>query len=133
MTYSITPNVLSVGNHLKFNNHIIKITEIQKENLIIEFQDGTRLYSPYSDVKGINTESSVLSSLGLTKISSKKILLHTQDIFEIDIKGKKYFLKGLIFDDSIIWRFDNFLSFHYIHQLQNICSLVNPEYELKFF
>ena len=126
----ISSNTLSIGNYVIFNGHTVKVKGLQTDELLVEFSDGTLLPVTYITVRPVDTLSHVLVSAGLKLQSSEEILSHTKEVYSIDILGKKYLITGLLLKDSTIWKFDNFISFHYFHQLQNICRLVNENFEL---
>lgn len=133
MEYPVTKEVLSPLNHVQYRGHTVKIKELHEYELIIQYSDATLLPVLYDNIQPIRTVSNVLISAGLTLQSSSKILNHTKEIYELNVLGKRYLITGMIFEDHNIWRFDMFLSFHYFHQLQNICRLVNPTFDLKLF
>lgn len=130
----IISRTLQQGNFLHYYNSTVRIAELHTNECIIQFEDGTLLPVGYDRLSPIFMESNMLLSLEcITKISDKKYPLHVKEIYKIDVLGKGYFIHVLEHKDSIICRFDSFISFRYVHELQNICTLVNEEFVLSLF
>jgi len=121
-----------IGNNVYYNNHYVKLLELYKDKCLIQYQDGTQLYVSYNEIKPIVLEDKVLKDWGSKVVTERVYEFHKMRSYEVNVRGKIYFLKGYIYADNSIWHF-NTMSLHYFHQLQNLCKIINPEYDPGLF
>jgi len=130
----IDPNKISIGVNVKYGSSIVKITEIRQDIGEISFDDGTRLPVNYDKLEPIDLQPHVLNEI--KKNSPIKIkdhgLLHREYIFNIDLGGKKFPLRGWSFNKNIIWQFCT-ISVYTLDQVQTISKMIYPDHDFKYF
>jgi len=131
--------MLELGNYVIASGHYVQIKELYQDNLMIEYPDRTRVTTEYSNIRFVELGSDVLKKLydgadpvcRLIKVTDHP--LHRKEEFEIDLRGKKFRLHGYLYNDISVWSFINTFTLHYVHQLQNAVSILNPAVELTLY
>ena len=121
------------GNYVLFNNEeIMRVDGISKDLLDLTDENGTVYSLPYSKISGLPLSREIMKKfkVGATSIETK--LLHTKIIYDISINGKIYRFFGHQYKDKHIWSFKD-ITIHYMHEFQNLLSLIEPRYKLKLF
>lgn len=127
---------LQINNYLYHGAHEVQVDETHQDGPVIRFSDGTKIKTRYEDTRFVELGSNVLirlKSLGkpiCSMIKTTKELLHTKEDYSVNIGGKIFFLNGYLYNDKSIWQFSNIVTLHYLHQLQNLVGILNPEVEL---
>ena len=124
---------LQIGNYVKYYNSTVSIAELRASDCVIRFADGTLLAVWYDQASPIFTESHVLVQIGCTLLNRTELPLHKKSVYKMDILGRNYFIHMIEHSDHIILRFENYFAFRYLHELQNICTLINPEFSIDLF
>jgi len=129
----ITSRGFQIGNYLKYYAQVVSIAELRTSDCVIRFTDGTLLAVWYDQLSYLAMESDVLVQIGCTLLSKTELPLHKKSVYKMDILGRNYFIHMIEHSDRIILRFDSWgFTFRYLHELQNICTLVNPKFVLQF-
>jgi hypothetical protein len=130
--------MLELGNYILLSGHHVKIKELYQDGLRVEYPDRTLVNTKYEDIRFIELGSNVLKKLCdiegnyVCKLQKKhQHPLHEKEFYEVNLKGKKFYLHGYLYDDISIWHFINTFTLHYLHQLQNTITLLNPTVELS--
>ena len=133
-------NHLSQGNYVYYSGGtIVQIKELHKDNIVeVCYPDGTLVGTPERNLRFIElTGSNVLLRLksegGLPVFSllkTVKHLYHMKEDYSMNIAGMRFFLSGFIYEDKSIWNFSHSVTLHYLHQLQNLVSILNADFQL---
>lgn len=135
--------MLEVGNYVainkgKFSGHIVLIKSILSYDLISVYhgEENIQLYS--DEIRFIELSSDILLKLKdpeypgqlASRLKVHEYDLHTKEDWILDLRGKKFYLHGFLQEKISIWSFGNIITIHYLHQLQNLVKLLNPEIDI---
>lgn len=128
----------SIGNYFYLSGKEIIIKELHQNNYItIGYNDGVLLRVEDKDLRYIELGSNVLSRLTsegrvISKLlRSTELELHRKDDYAIDLRGKTFYMSGYLFEHKSIFYFSQTITLHYLHQFQNLISILNPEVSLE--
>jgi len=128
--------MLQLGNYVILSGHQVKIKELYQQELLVELEDRTLLRTDYASIRFIELGSNVLCHLMddgkkvCRLLKSTDFDLHRKEDYEINLRGKRFYLHGFLYNDISIWQILNVLTIHYLHQLQNVTKILCPGVDL---
>ena len=128
MIFEQASRIFSPGNYVRYYNSVTRVAELRSTEVVIFFDDGTLLPVDYGSLEGITLEPNVLLKIGCTRVSKYQYDLHMKEIYKLDVLGKVYYIHIIQFDDQLLLRLENFISLRFLHELQNILTVINPEF-----
>jgi hypothetical protein len=108
---------------------LVRITSISYDKLNVEL-NGSIISLGYDEVYPVILTESLIEAMGFRKIKKTEYALHQMVSYEKTINGKMYYAKVFIYKDSILWNMKE-LSFKYVHQMQNILSIIESSYVIS--
>jgi hypothetical protein len=122
-----------LGNYtLLFDTYKVKIIGLAEHYVRVIMPDHLTYVSESVDwdkVRPIDLTEEILLSIGFTFVTSKEYEHHKMTNYEIRINGKFYYIRGFLVNEEYLWSFLG-LTLHYLHQLQNILSIIEPTYNV---
>ena len=113
---------IQYGSHFYYQDKIVKVVALSKDYITIQFEDKTFLPVLYSQIRPLELESNVLLRYGF--ISTKDNV-----IYEINIPNSYCYL----YLDNNKWFVGTKFQIHYLHQLQSLIRLLDPNIDACFF
>jgi hypothetical protein len=118
-----------LGNYIKLlEGTVVKITTISQDNVEVILND-KQIKLEYGQIYPIIISEEIMQSFGFKRLRKTEYSLHKMISYEKIINGKMYYPKVFIYNDNIIWHMKD-ISFKYVHQLQNILSIIEPKYKI---
>ena len=128
-------------NKGKYTGHIVQIKSILSHDLFCVYPAEGDSMEVYSDeIRFVELTWDILSKLKdpeypgqvATHLKTHEYELHKKVDWVLDLRGKRFYLHGILHGDASIWQFGNLITIHYLHQLQNLVKILNPEIDLTF-
>lgn len=125
------PQRYQLGNYIVVNDlGDAKIINMSYSRLTVLLTTGEEIDLEYDKIRPIILTEEVLNKEEFSLIRCIEYELHSMVSYEIKINGKMHYLRGFVVNAEYLWSF-NTLTFRYLHQLQNIISIIEPGYDLK--
>ena len=122
-----------LGNYtLLIDTYRTKIVGLSETSVRIEVPksiEGLNDFVDWDKVRPIELTEDILLSIGFTYVLKREHEFHKMTSYEIRINGKFYYIRGFLVNDEYLWSFLG-LTFRYLHQLQNILSIIEPTYNV---
>ena len=122
-----------LGNYtLLSDRYRVKIVGLLDTSVRIEVPksiEGLTEYINWDKIRPIELTEDILFEVGFTYVLSREYGLHKMTNYELRINGKFYYIRGFLVNDEYLWSFLG-LTFRYLHQLQNILSIIEPTYNV---
>jgi hypothetical protein len=123
---SIDNKRYELGNYAKdWGNRVVKILGINITNVLVEYEGEEEATLDWHDISPIQIRSGLLKEIGFSLIEEKRNPYHIRYSMSIILGGKYHNAIGIEYEDKSLWSFKN-VSVLYIHQLQNLISIIMP-------
>lgn len=120
-----------IGNYIQdWQKKIAMIVEINQKGVLAEYADDQTYFLEWHDMKPIEIKIPILIEMGFAIAKEKDNPYHKEIGMSILLGGKFYTTIGIIYDNKSIWVF-NSVTLLYIHQIQNIISIIYPTKSLS--
>lgn len=105
----------------------VVVRGMSEDNITVEDKEKNFQELYWRDVKPLEIKLEFLEQLGFQIIKTKQNYLHQEINGFIIINSKYYNIKGIVYDDKSLWVI-NTVSVRWIHQLQNLLSIIEPTF-----
>ena len=106
------------------------VVEINQKGILAEYADSQTYFLEWHDMKPLEITVQLMKEMGFTLAREKDNPYHKEIGMSIILGGKFYNSRGIIYNDRSIWTF-NSTTLLYIHQIQNIVSIIDPNINLR--
>lgn len=106
------------------------VVEINQKGILAEYADNQTYFLEWHDMKPLEITVQLMKEMGFTVAREKDNPYHKEIGMSILLGGKFYNSRGIIYNDRSIWTF-NSTTLLYIHQIQNIVSIIDPNTNLR--
>lgn len=115
-----------LGNYVKdWGHRVVRIVGIDYKNLSVNYGEDNHATLEWHDIFPIPIKANLLVQMGFSLLEEKRNPYHVKYSMSIVILGRHYNATGIEYDNKSLWSFSN-TSILYVHQLQNILSIINP-------
>ena len=119
-----------LGNYVKdWGNRIVKVVGINYSNITVQYGGDEEATLEWHDISPIQIRVGLLKEMGFYLVEEKRNPYHVKYSMSIVLGGKYYNVTGIEYEDKSLWSF-NSVSVIYIHQLQNLVSIIMPSTHL---
>lgn len=120
-----------LGNYIQdWQKKIAMVVEINQKGVLAEYADNQTYFLEWHDLKPLEIKIPILIEMGFSIAREKDNTYHKEIGMSILLGGKFYNSRGIIYDDRSIWVF-NSVTVLYIHQVQNIVSIIYPDKSMQ--
>lgn len=115
-----------IGNYIQdWQKKIAMVVEINQKGILAEYADNQTYFLEWHDLKPIEIKIPIMVEMGFSIAREKDNPYHKEIGMSILLGGKFYNARGIVYENKSIWVF-NSVSLLYIHQVQNIISIIYP-------
>jgi len=116
-----------VGNLVQdWTGEDLIVEEVKRDGLSVRYNNGNVLFLEWHDLSPCPITKNSMMSIGFDVVGERVNTFHTELSMTSLIRGKFYNAKGYLYEDRSLWTFHG-VSVLYIHQIQNIMSIIDPE------
>ena len=120
-----------LGNYIQdWQKKIAMVVEINQKGILAEYADNQPYFLEWHDMKPLEVTVQLMKEMGFSVAREKDNPYHKEIGMSILLGGKFYNSRGIIYNDRSIWTF-NSTTLLYIHQIQNIVSIIDPNINLR--
>lgn len=120
-----------LGNYIQdWQKKIAMVVEINQKGILAEYADSQTYFLEWHDMKPLEITVQLMKEMGFTLAREKDNPYHKEIGMSIILGGKFYNSRGIIYNDRSIWTF-NSTTLIYIHQIQNIIYIIDPNINLR--
>lgn len=106
------------------------VVEINQKGILAEYANNQTYFLEWHDMKPLEITVQLMKEMGFTVAREKDNPYHKEIGMSILLGGKFYNSRGIIYNDRSIWTF-NSTTLLYLHQIQNIISIIDPTREIS--
>lgn len=120
-----------IGNYIQdWQKKIAMVVEINQKGVLAEYADDQAYFLEWHDVKPLEIKIPIMVEMGFSIAREKDNPYHKEIGMSILLGGKFYNARGIVYENRSIWVFNN-VTLLYVHQVQNIISIVDPSKSLQ--
>ena len=115
-----------LDNYVKdWGHRVVKIVGLDHKKVTVDYGEDNQATLEWHDIFPIPIKVNLLVQMGFSLLEEKRNPYHVKYSMSTIILGRHYNATGIEYDNKSLWNFSN-TSVLYIHQLQNIMSIINP-------
>jgi hypothetical protein len=120
-----------LGNYIQdWQKKIAMVVEINQKGILAEYANNQTYFLEWHDMKPLEITVQLMKEMGFTVAREKDNPYHKEIGMSILLGGKFYNSRGIIYSDRSIWTF-NSTTLLYVHQVQNIISIIDPNINIS--
>lgn len=112
-----------------WTGEIVVVKEVRQTGLLVKYANDSEVFLEWRDLEPVLIRKNTMIDLGFSVVGEKVNPFHIELSMATMIRGKFYNAKGYLYDDRSLWTFHG-VSVLYIHQVQNIMSIIDPTISL---
>jgi hypothetical protein len=116
-----------LGNYIQdWRKNVAMVKEIDQKGILASYYDDhISHHLEWHDFSPLEIRVDLLEEMEFVLIKRKQNMYHQDISMAINLNGKFYNARGIIYEDNNIWTFQS-ITVLYIHQIQNIISIIEP-------
>ena len=118
-----------VSVYVKSDAEIIGMSE---DKVDVRYPDGKLDTVLWHHIRPISLGPDYMKQIGFSLIKKIEHPHHTEYTMDLKINSKFYTAKGIVLKDRYIWSFNN-VSIRYLHQVQSLVWIIEPNYVFDLF
>jgi hypothetical protein len=119
-----------IGNYIQdWQKKIAMVKEIDQRGILAQYAEEATYKLEWHDITPLNIKVDLLHEMGFETIKQKENPYHRDLSLATRVNGKFYNIRGIVYDDKAIWVFQG-ITVLYVHQVQNILSIIEPTIDL---
>ena len=116
-----------LGNYIQdWRKNVATIKEIDQKGIMALYAEDVSHYLEWHDFSPLEIKVDLLEQMGFAIVKKKQNMYHQDISMAINLNGKFYNTRGIIYEDKNIWTFQG-ITVLYVHQIQNIISIIEPK------
>ena len=120
-----------LGNYIQdWQKKIAMVVEINQKGVLAEYADKQTYFLEWHDLKPLEIKIPIMIEMGFSIAREKDNPYHKEIGMSILLGGRFYNARGIVYDNRSIWVFNSVTTL-YIHQIQNIISIIDPSKYLQ--